>query len=51
VTRGSTYENRENLAPGFFGRIIRKYEAAGWAGKSSTQSCSRTRLERSGTTA
>src|SRR5712692_708666 len=26
VTRGSTYENRANLAPGFFGQIIRKYE-------------------------
>ena len=26
VTRGSTYENRANLAPGFLGQIIRKYE-------------------------
>jgi phage terminase large subunit-like protein len=26
VTRGSTYENRANLAPGFFDQIIRKYE-------------------------
>jgi phage terminase large subunit-like protein len=26
VTRGSTYENRENLAAGFFDQIIRKYE-------------------------
>lgn len=26
VTRGSTYENRGNLAPGFFQDIIRKYE-------------------------
>src|SRR5215813_1773184 len=26
VTRGSTYENRTNLAPGFFDQIIRKYE-------------------------
>jgi phage terminase large subunit-like protein len=26
VTRGSTYENRVNLAPGFFDQIIRKYE-------------------------
>ena len=26
VTRGSTYENRANLAPGFFDHIIRKYE-------------------------
>ena len=26
VTRGSTYENRANLAPGFFAQIIRKYE-------------------------
>jgi phage terminase large subunit-like protein len=25
VTRGSTYENRENLAPGFFDQIIRKH--------------------------
>jgi phage terminase large subunit-like protein len=28
VTRGSTYENRENLAPGFFDQIIRKYEGS-----------------------
>lgn len=26
VTRGSTYENRSNLAPGFFSDIIKKYE-------------------------
>jgi predicted phage terminase large subunit-like protein len=26
VTRGSTYENRANLAPGFFDQVIRKYE-------------------------
>jgi phage terminase large subunit-like protein len=26
VTRGSTCENRANLAPGFFDQIIRKYE-------------------------
>ena len=26
VTRGSTYENRGNLAPGFFDTIIKKYE-------------------------
>jgi phage terminase large subunit-like protein len=26
VTRGTSYENRENLAPSFFDRIIRKYE-------------------------
>jgi phage terminase large subunit-like protein len=26
VTRGSTYENRGNLAPAFFNQIIRKYE-------------------------
>lgn len=26
LTRGSTYENRSNLAPGFFKRIITKYE-------------------------
>jgi phage terminase large subunit-like protein len=26
VTRGSTYENRANLAPSFYGSIIRKYE-------------------------
>src|SRR6516164_11390247 len=25
VTRGSTYENRANLAPGFFAQVIRKY--------------------------
>jgi phage terminase large subunit-like protein len=25
VTRGTTYENRANLAPSFFGQIIRKY--------------------------
>src|SRR6516162_7888876 len=26
VTRGSTYENRANLAPAFFDQVIRKYE-------------------------
>src|SRR5690242_9059824 len=26
VTRGSTYENRANLAAGFFDQVIRKYE-------------------------
>ena len=26
VTRGTTYENRANLAPAFFGQIIRKYQ-------------------------
>jgi phage terminase large subunit-like protein len=26
VTRGTTYENRENLAPGFYSKIITKYE-------------------------
>ena len=26
VTRGSTHENRANLAPGFLGEIVRKYE-------------------------
>jgi len=26
VTRGSSYENRANLAPAFFDQIIRKYE-------------------------
>ena len=26
VTRGSSYENRSNLAPAFFDQIIRKYE-------------------------
>ena len=26
VTRGSTYENRANLASGFFAQVIRKYE-------------------------
>jgi predicted phage terminase large subunit-like protein len=26
VMRGSTYENRANLAPGFFDQVIRKYE-------------------------
>jgi phage terminase large subunit-like protein len=26
VTRGSSYENRTNLAPAFFDQIIRKYE-------------------------
>jgi predicted phage terminase large subunit-like protein len=26
VTRGSTYENRDNLAPGFFTHIVNKYE-------------------------
>jgi phage terminase large subunit-like protein len=26
VTRGSTYENRANLATGYFEQVIRKYE-------------------------
>src|SRR5215470_4914009 len=26
VTRGTTYENRANLAPGFLGKIIQKYQ-------------------------
>ena len=26
VTRGTSYENRENLAPGFFDEIVRRYE-------------------------
>ena len=26
VTRGSTYDNRENLAPAFFSQIVRQYE-------------------------
>lgn len=26
VTRGTSYDNRSNLAPGFFARIIKKYE-------------------------
>jgi phage terminase large subunit-like protein len=26
ITRGSSYENRDNLAPGFFEQIIKKYE-------------------------
>ena len=26
VTRGTTYENRDNLAPGFYSKIIKKYE-------------------------
>jgi phage terminase large subunit-like protein len=26
ITRGSSYENRANLAPGFFEQIVRKYE-------------------------
>jgi phage terminase large subunit-like protein len=26
VTRGSTYENRDNLAPGFFSQIVNRYE-------------------------
>ena len=26
MTRGSTYENRANLAPGFFDQVIRRYE-------------------------
>jgi predicted phage terminase large subunit-like protein len=28
VTRGSTYENRANLAPGFFDQVIRQYEGS-----------------------
>jgi phage terminase large subunit-like protein len=26
ITRGTSYDNRQNLAPGFFGQIISKYE-------------------------
>ena len=26
IARGSTYDNRQNLAPGFFAQVIRKYE-------------------------
>jgi phage terminase large subunit-like protein len=26
VTRGTSYENRDNLAPAFFAQIIKKYE-------------------------
>lgn len=26
ITRGSTYDNRQHLAPGFFARIIKRYE-------------------------
>ena len=29
VTRGSTYDNRANLAPGFFKSVVKRYE--GWA--------------------
>jgi phage terminase large subunit-like protein len=32
VTRGSTYENRAKLAPGFFDQIVRKYEGT-WLGR------------------
>src|SRR5262249_41032761 len=32
VTRGSSYENRGNLAPAFFDQIIRKYEGT-WLGR------------------
>ena len=28
VTRGTTYENRENLAPAFYSKIIKKYEGS-----------------------
>ena len=41
MTRATTYDNRENLAPAFFRRIIRKYEGpllldhlSGWKGES-----------------
>ena len=36
ITRGSTYDNRANLAPAFMAQIIKQYEAPGSAGKSST---------------
>jgi phage terminase large subunit-like protein len=26
ITRGTTYDNRENLAPGFFSQIVKRYE-------------------------
>ena len=35
ITRGSTYDNRANLAPAFLQQIVRKYEGTR-AGKSST---------------
>ena len=36
ITRGTTYDNRANLAPAFLQQIVRKYEGTGSAGKSST---------------
>ena len=39
VTRGSTYENRDNLAPAFFAEIVSRYEGTRWAGRNSTPNC------------
>jgi phage terminase large subunit-like protein len=44
VTRGSTYENRVNLAPGFFDQIIRKYEGTRLGRQELTRTCPRMQL-------
>jgi phage terminase large subunit-like protein len=49
VTRGSTYDNRANLAPPFLAQIIKNTKARGSAAKNSTQKSSMTSPVRSGT--
>jgi len=39
VTRGTTFENAPNLAPGFLSTIIRRQEGTGLGGKSCTAKC------------
>jgi phage terminase large subunit-like protein len=51
VTRGSTYENRANLAPGFFNQVFVNTKEPAWAAKNSTLNCSGTRQARCGATA
>ncbi|UNM05834.1 MAG: hypothetical protein H6925_04855 [Holosporaceae bacterium] len=39
VTRGSTYENKQNLAPVFLDRILKAYEGTRLVHKKFMQSC------------
>jgi len=50
VTRGSSYENRTNLAPAFFDQIIRKYEGTRLGRQELDAGCSKTRPARCGRT-
>jgi phage terminase large subunit-like protein len=42
ITRGTTYENRSNLAPGFYRKIIRSTKTPGSAGRSCSRRSSTT---------